>query len=394
MDQSPEAQTADSLHQQIMNLPCKYEAAWQKPAPSDWIEGYVNGHRDTRHAAAELVSAALAAVPLQPVAQKFWLWKNFVDGRPEYWAFDNPYPVNLDNADPQTLGEPCGYAIFKPSRQGRTDVSEEQVLGAIARTRPPGESAGSAPAEPATAPAMVMLSEEEIDREFMRWNLPTDSATALAFHRLPHDSQFRSAFTDGLKRGIEIAAKNGAAVKGHPMNSHPRTDGAGTRQWQKRHRCNFYGWGEWQTCTEENAKALRGLHSWETQCVTTFSAEAFAASPPPPAATAGESEQGLWLADLFSLIQKWHGTRDGTPSKAEAWIALWNHAHNLGPHWRARAYVAASAPQAQGAAAQAPTEQPEQPNTLNVHVAVNDGAGTDGSEGPMGAAGVQEDQRG
>jgi hypothetical protein len=75
---------------------------------------------------------------------------------------------------------------------------------------PPSESTGSAPAEPAPAPAMVILSEEEIDREFMRWNLPVDSATALAFHRLPHDSQFRSAFTDGLKRGIKIAAKNGA----------------------------------------------------------------------------------------------------------------------------------------------------------------------------------------
>lgn len=68
--------------------------------------------------------------------QKLWLWKNFVDGKPEYWAFDNAYPINLDNGDPQTLGEPCGYAIFKPSRQGRTDVSEEQVLRAVARARP------------------------------------------------------------------------------------------------------------------------------------------------------------------------------------------------------------------------------------------------------------------
>ena len=66
-------------------------------------------------------------------APKLWLWQNFVDGRPEYWAFDNPYPINLTDGDPQTLGEPCGYAIFKPSRQGRFDKSEEQVLGAIAR---------------------------------------------------------------------------------------------------------------------------------------------------------------------------------------------------------------------------------------------------------------------
>jgi hypothetical protein len=60
--------------------------------------------------------------------QKLWLWKNFVDGRPEYWAFDNPYPTNLDNGDPQTLGQPCGYAIFKPSRDGSRGRTEEQVL--------------------------------------------------------------------------------------------------------------------------------------------------------------------------------------------------------------------------------------------------------------------------
>jgi hypothetical protein len=76
---------------------------------------------------------AAAPQPPEPVAKKLWLWKNFVDGRPEYWAFDNAYPINLDNGDPQTLGEPCGYALFKPSRTGRTDVSEEQVLRAIER---------------------------------------------------------------------------------------------------------------------------------------------------------------------------------------------------------------------------------------------------------------------
>lgn len=75
---------------------------------------------------------AVSAAPVEAVeVPKLWLWKNFVDGRPEYWAFDNPYPTNLDNADPQTLGEPCGYALFKPSRVGRTDRTEAQVLHAI-----------------------------------------------------------------------------------------------------------------------------------------------------------------------------------------------------------------------------------------------------------------------
>ena len=63
---------------------------------------------------------------------KLWLWKNFVNGRPEYRAFDNPFPVHLDCGDPQTLGEPCGYAIFKESRNGRPDVTEAEVLRRIA----------------------------------------------------------------------------------------------------------------------------------------------------------------------------------------------------------------------------------------------------------------------
>lgn len=64
---------------------------------------------------------------------KLWLWRNHVDGRPEYWAFDNPYPIHMDNGDPQTLGEPCGYALVKPSRNGRPDVPESVVLNSIER---------------------------------------------------------------------------------------------------------------------------------------------------------------------------------------------------------------------------------------------------------------------
>ena len=115
-------------------------------------ECMTNGHGDHEEAArtwnkraeirSEEISLLNAPAPLLKAEQakdaaedapKLWLWQNFVDGRPEYWAFDNPYPINLTDGDPQTLGEPCGYAIFKPSRQGRFDKSEEQVLGAIAR---------------------------------------------------------------------------------------------------------------------------------------------------------------------------------------------------------------------------------------------------------------------
>jgi len=63
---------------------------------------------------------------------RLWLWKNFVDGRPEYWAFDNPFPT-IDGGDPMTLGEPCGWAILKQSENGRPDVPLSKVEAAIKR---------------------------------------------------------------------------------------------------------------------------------------------------------------------------------------------------------------------------------------------------------------------
>lgn len=62
---------------------------------------------------------------------KLWLWKNFVDGRPEYWAFDNPFPCETRHGDPLTLGEPCGYALLKESECGRDDINEATVIEKI-----------------------------------------------------------------------------------------------------------------------------------------------------------------------------------------------------------------------------------------------------------------------
>jgi len=93
----------------------------------------------------------MAADKLQEPAQepvKLWLWKNFVDGKPEYWAFDNPFPIFMDSHDPQTLGEPCGYAWFKPSRAGRTDVSDKQVL----------QDVQEALSKPAQEPDMLVIA--------------------------------------------------------------------------------------------------------------------------------------------------------------------------------------------------------------------------------------------
>lgn len=64
--------------------------------------------------------------------KKLWLWKNFVDDKPEYWAFDNPYPCH-PNGDPMVCCEPCGYAIFKDSQVSFSHLhwSEEKVVAAI-----------------------------------------------------------------------------------------------------------------------------------------------------------------------------------------------------------------------------------------------------------------------
>lgn len=72
-----------------------------------------------------------ASKPTGGEPKRLWLWKNFVDGKPEYWAFDNAFPIHLNYGDPQVLGEPCGYALFKPSRTGR-EVADEEVLRRIA----------------------------------------------------------------------------------------------------------------------------------------------------------------------------------------------------------------------------------------------------------------------
>lgn len=99
---------------------------------------------------------------------KLWLWKNFVDGKPEYWAFDNAFPTHLDCGDPQTLGEPCGYALFKPSRAGRTDLSDDEVLRRVqASYKSQREWFGLTDEEIWSAGSVMTLSELGI-RKFAR----------------------------------------------------------------------------------------------------------------------------------------------------------------------------------------------------------------------------------
>jgi hypothetical protein len=101
-----------------------------------------------------------AAAPAVHAPHKLWLWKNFVDGKPEYWAFDNPYPTRMDCGDPQTLGQPCGYALFKPSRDGSHGRTEEQVLREMASVASLYAAAPTA-AQPNTDGVAIPQSKQE-----------------------------------------------------------------------------------------------------------------------------------------------------------------------------------------------------------------------------------------
>jgi len=106
------------------------------------LDAAIKAAQPSRHTSLDIVAdrTAIAQLPREQPERvsvqvsddrKLWLWKNFVDGRPEYWAFDNPYPIHLHSDDPQTLGEPIGYAIFKESRACRADISDAEVLSRI-----------------------------------------------------------------------------------------------------------------------------------------------------------------------------------------------------------------------------------------------------------------------
>lgn len=63
------------------------------------------------------------------MSKRFWLFRNYVDGVPQFLAFDNPYPCHPDG-DPMTLGAPYGVAFFVDSDTGR-EWSDQQVMNEI-----------------------------------------------------------------------------------------------------------------------------------------------------------------------------------------------------------------------------------------------------------------------
>jgi hypothetical protein len=52
------------------------------------------------------------------------------------------------------------------------------------------------------------LTEDQIEIEWMRWNLPADSGDAMAFYRLGEPERIRKAFVDGLLRGAAVVAQS------------------------------------------------------------------------------------------------------------------------------------------------------------------------------------------
>ena len=145
--------------------------------------------------------------------KKLWLWKNFVDGRPEYWACDNPYPCKPGGGDPLTLGEPCGYAIFKESTQGRFDVSEEQVLAAIKRASVPSEIAPSLDADTIAAKDLKIQRLETALQSFVKaegdWREQKQGMSAGTF-----DDPLNDAYVQAQEAlAAEFIVKNGKVVR-------------------------------------------------------------------------------------------------------------------------------------------------------------------------------------
>ncbi len=82
----PGGRQAQELHQQIMNLPCD---------PLDWdaiyVSGFRHGHKDARHAAAELVSTLASSlapgIPVEQVQALSARWDDETEGRSDVAAF-------------------------------------------------------------------------------------------------------------------------------------------------------------------------------------------------------------------------------------------------------------------------------------------------------------------
>lgn len=99
-----------------------------------------------------------------------------------------------DNYDQQAYNLACSFGNDENARRNR-DKSRAALLAHLAARPLP----------------QATLSEEEIEREWMRWNLESNDAS-IAFYRLSEAEKVRKAFCDGLQRSAVLAASRRVVV--------------------------------------------------------------------------------------------------------------------------------------------------------------------------------------
>lgn len=95
---------SDEYKQQLLNM--KHMSGQVKSIETTDIGNWDDSHAlNKANTNADVFRGYFVAQPVQPkvsVADKLWLWKNFVNGNPEYWGYVNSFPIHL-NSDDQIL---------------------------------------------------------------------------------------------------------------------------------------------------------------------------------------------------------------------------------------------------------------------------------------------------
>ena len=113
--------------------------------------------------------------------ERIWLWKNSEEGKPEYVAYDNPWPIGTDHDDPLTLGEPAGWAYLKPSRDGSAGRTEEMAEAGCLRASRPAPKADGQWTQGVTPDGRAYIQDEDFTydaRLYVDGDFPSEQARA------------------------------------------------------------------------------------------------------------------------------------------------------------------------------------------------------------------------